>query len=154
MDDKENFMKKVNIYTDGACRGNPGPGGYGVILEYEGREKELSEGFPNTTNNRMELTAAIVGLEALKQPCEVTLYSDSKYLIDAIQKGWLNSWRAKGWKKSDGKPVLNVDLWERLIVQLERHKVRFEWVKGHDGHRYNERCDLLATTAADRVKQE
>ncbi|HOK68952.1 MAG TPA: ribonuclease HI [Bacillota bacterium] len=147
-------MKKVNIYTDGACRGNPGPGGYGVILEYEGREKELSEGFPNTTNNRMELTAAIVGLEALKQPCEVTLYSDSKYLIDAIQKGWLNSWRAKGWKKSDGKPVLNVDLWERLIVQLERHKVRFEWVKGHDGHRYNERCDLLATTAADRVKQE
>jgi len=154
MDDKENFMKKVNIYTDGACRGNPGPGGYGVILEYEGREKELSEGFPNTTNNRMELTAAIVGLEALKQPCEVTLYSDSKYLIDAIQKGWLDSWRAKGWKKSDGKPVLNVDLWERLIVQLERHKVRFEWVKGHDGHRYNERCDLLATTAADRVKQE
>lgn len=147
-------MKKVNIYTDGACRGNPGPGGYGVILEYEGREKELSEGFPNTTNNRMELTAAIVGLEALKQPCEVTLYSDSKYLIDAIQKGWLDSWRAKGWKKSDGKPVLNVDLWERLIVQLERHKVRFEWVKGHDGHRYNERCDLLATTAADRVKQE
>lgn len=145
-------MKKVNIYTDGACRGNPGPGGYGVILEYEGREKEFSAGFPNTTNNRMELTAAIVGLEALNQPCEVTLYSDSKYLIDAIQKGWLDSWRAKGWKKSDGKPVLNVDLWERLIVQLERHKVRFEWVKGHDGHHYNERCDTLATTAADNAK--
>lgn len=145
-------MKKVNIYTDGACRGNPGPGGYGVILEYEGKEKEFSEGFPNTTNNRMELTAAIVGLEALNQPCEVTLYSDSKYLVDAIQKGWLKNWRAKGWKKSDGKPVLNIDLWEKLIVQLEKHKVHFEWVKGHDGHKYNERCDILATTAADSVK--
>jgi ribonuclease HI len=144
-------MKKVNIYTDGACRGNPGAGGYGVILEYEGNEKEFSEGFPNTTNNRMELTAAIVGLEALKLPCEVTLYSDSKYLVDAIQKGWLKNWRAKGWKKSDGKTVLNIDLWEKLTVQLEKHNVHFEWVKGHDGHSYNERCDTLATTAADSV---
>ncbi|HAN20296.1 MAG: ribonuclease HI [Clostridiales bacterium GWF2_36_10] len=147
-------MKKVNVYTDGACRGNPGPGGYGVILEYEGNEKEFSEGFLNTTNNRMELTAAIVGLEALRLPCEVTLYSDSKYLVDAILKGWLKSWIAKGWKKSDGKPVLNIDLWERLIPQLEKHEVNFVWVKGHDGHRYNERCDILATTAADAVRNK
>lgn len=145
-------LKKVNMYTDGACRGNPGAGGYGVILEYEGNEKELSEGFADTTNNRMELLAAIIGLETLKQPCQVTLHSDSKYLVDAIQKGWLKSWRSKNWKKSDGKPVLNIDLWERLIPQLEKHKVTFEWVKGHDGHHYNERCDILATTAADSIK--
>lgn len=146
-------MKKVNIYTDGACRGNPGAGGYGVILECEGTEKEYSNGFANTTNNRMELTAAIIGLEALKQPCQVTLYSDSKYLVDAILKGWLKSWRAKNWKKSDGKPVLNIDLWERMIPLLENHHVTFVWVKGHDGHAYNERCDVLATTAADLVKK-
>jgi ribonuclease HI len=144
-------MKKVNIYTDGACRGNPGAGGYGTILEYEGNEKILSEGFKNTTNNRMELLAAIAGLEALKQPCEVTLYSDSKYLVDAVQKGWLKSWQLKSWKKSDGKPVLNTDLWERLAPQLKKHRVTFEWVKGHDGHVYNERCDTLATQAADRA---
>ncbi|HBR32361.1 MAG TPA: ribonuclease HI [Clostridiales bacterium] len=144
-------MKKVNIYTDGACRGNPGAGGYGVILEYDGREKELSEGFAETTNNRMELTAAIVGLEALKQPCEVTLYSDSKYLVYAIEKGWLKSWRAKNWKKSDGKQVLNIDLWERLIPLIEKHRVSFVWVKGHDGNKYNERCDTIATTAADKI---
>lgn len=145
-------MKKVNIYTDGACRGNPGAGGYGVILEYEGNEKEYSGGFASTTNNRMELTAAIVGLEALKQPCEVTLYSDSKYLVDAVLKGWLKSWRSRNWKKSDGKPVLNIDLWDKLIPLLEKHHVTFVWVKGHDGHCYNERCDVLATTAADAVK--
>ncbi|PKM62822.1 MAG: ribonuclease HI [Firmicutes bacterium HGW-Firmicutes-21] len=144
-------MKKVNIYTDGACRGNPGAGGYGTILEYDGNEKELSAGFPSTTNNRMELTAAIVGLEALKQPCEVTLYSDSKYLVDAIQKGWLKSWQAKSWRKSDSKPVLNIDLWERIIPLLEKHRVNFVWIKGHDGHPYNERCDILATEAADSV---
>lgn len=144
-------MKKVNIYTDGACKGNPGAGGYGVILEYKGHEKEFSEGFENTTNNRMELTAAIVGLEALNQPCEVTLYSDSKYLVDAIEKDWLKTWQKKNWKKSDGKPVQNKDLWERLVPLLDTHKLRFVWVKGHDGHRYNERCDTLATAAADNV---
>ena len=144
-------MKKVNIYTDGACRGNPGPGGYGAILEYEGNEKELSGGFAETTNNRMELTAAIAGLEILKAPCEVTLYSDSKYLVNALQKGWLNAWIKKGWKKSDGKPVLNTDLWERLLPLLKKHKVELVWVKGHDGHLYNERCDRLATEAADRA---
>lgn len=147
-------MKKVNIYTDGACRGNPGAGGYGVILEYAGNEKEISKGFPNTTNNRMELTAAIVGLEALKEPCEVTLHSDSKYLVDAIKKGWLKNWQAKNWKKSDKKPVLNTDLWKRLIPQLEKHSVAFVWVKGHDGHHYNERCDVLATTAADMITEQ
>lgn len=146
-------MKKVNIYTDGACKGNPGAGGYGAILEFEGNEKEFSDGFLNTTNNRMELTAAIIGLDALKQPCEVTLYSDSKYLVDAILKGWLKNWRAKNWKKSDGKSVVNIDLWERLIPLIEKHTVSFVWVKGHDGHKYNERCDVLATTAADIAAQ-
>lgn len=142
-------MKSVNVYTDGACRGNPGNGGYGVVLEYNGHEKELSAGYRRTTNNRMELLAAITGLEQLKEPCAVTLYSDSKYLIDAISKGWVESWRKKGWKKADGKMALNVDLWKRLILLLEKHSVELVWVKGHNGHQYNERCDLLATTAAD-----
>lgn len=142
-------MKSVNVYTDGACRGNPGNGGYGVVLEYNGHEKEMSAGYKRTTNNRMELLAAITGLEQLKEPCAVTLYSDSKYLTDAISKGWVESWRKKGWKKSDGKSALNVDLWKRLILLLEKHKVELVWVKGHNGHPYNERCDALATTAAD-----
>ena len=137
-------MKKVNIYTDGACSGNPGAGGYGVILEYNGKKKELSKGYRKTTNNRMELMAVITGLSALKEPCEVSVYSDSKYVVDAINKGWLDSWQLKGWKKSDGKPVLNVELWNRLLPQLERHTVTFSWIKGHDGHGYNERCDSLA----------
>ncbi len=143
-------MKKVNIYTDGACKGNPGPGGYGVILEYNGKEKELSGGHPETTNNRMELMAAIVGLQALKEPCEVTLYSDSKYLVDAVTKGWLESWQNKNWRKADGKPVLNRDLWESLVPLLETHVVEFVWVKGHDGHPYNERCDALAVQEAEK----
>ena len=144
-------MKKVDIYTDGACRGNPGKGGWGAVLVYNGREKELSGGERETTNNRMELTAAIKSLACLKESCEVTLYSDSKYLIDAITKGWVYSWKSKGWKKADKSPALNVDLWEELLTLLERHKVTFIWVKGHDGHEYNERCDTLATTFADSL---
>ncbi len=145
-------MKHVDIYTDGACRGNPGKGGWGAILVYEGREKELSGGEPMTTNNRMELLAAIEALSALKEPCEVTLTSDSKYLVDAIEKGWAVSWREKGWKKADKSPALNPDLWEKLLDLLEKHKVNFIWVKGHVGHPYNERCDKLATTFADSFK--
>lgn len=142
-------MKHVDIYTDGACRGNPGRGGWGAILVYGSTEKELSGGEVSTTNNRMELTAAIRALSALKEPCEVTLYSDSKYLVDAIEKGWARSWRAKGWRKADKSPALNPDLWEALLSQLERHSVTLVWVKGHAGHAYNERCDRLATDFAD-----
>lgn len=138
-------MKTVELYTDGACSGNPGPGGYGAILVFGGREKELSGGEKETTNNRMELMAAIVGLEALKEPCRVVLTSDSRYLVDAVEKKWLENWIKRGWKKADGKPALNVDLWQRLLAQLERHDVSFVWIKGHAGHPYNERCDALAT---------
>jgi ribonuclease HI len=137
-------MKKVEIYTDGACSGNPGPGGWGSILVYNSKEKELSGGEKNTTNNRMELTAVIKALKALKEPCEVTLTTDSKYVCDAIIKGWVYSWKKNGWKKADKKPALNVDLWELLLPELEKHKVEFVWVKGHNGHKYNERCDELA----------
>ena len=137
-------MKKVQIYTDGACSGNPGPGGWGAILRFGSAEKELSGGEKQTTNNRMELTAVITALEALKEPCEVELYSDSKYIIDAVQKGWAKSWQAKGWVKSDKKPALNPDLWERLLALLDKHRVEFIWVKGHAGHPENERCDRLA----------
>jgi ribonuclease HI len=143
------IMKHVDIYTDGACRGNPGRGGWGAILVYGGVEKELSGGERETTNNRMELTAVISALKALREPCEVTLTSDSKYVIDAITKGWAVSWRAKGWRKADKSPALNVDLWEVLLGLLEKHKVEFVWVHGHTGHPYNERCDVLATTFAD-----
>ncbi len=137
-------MKKVEIYSDGACSGNPGPGGFGTIIVYKGIEKEISGGEKNTTNNRMELLGAISGLEALKEPCEVTLTSDSRYLVDGITKGWAKSWRAKNWIKSDKKPALNPDLWGRLLDLLEKHKVEFVWVRGHVGHPYNERCDKLA----------
>ncbi len=140
-------MKTVEIFTDGACSGNPGKGGYGVILRSGGKEKEISGGFVHTTNNRMELMAAIVGLEALKYPCEVKLQSDSKYLVDSVTKGWVWAWRTKGWKKADNSPALNVDLWERLLLQLDRHQVEFVWIKGHDGHLENERCDKLALAA-------
>lgn len=143
---------KVTIYTDGACKGNPGPGGWGCILVYGEIEKELSGGERQTTNNRMELSAAIAGLEALKTSCEVELWSDSKYLVDAITKGWARSWKAKGWKKSDGKPALNADLWEKLLALLEVHKVKLVWVRGHNGHEYNERCDRLAVAAAERCR--
>ena len=146
-------MKHVDIYTDGACRGNPGRGGWGAILVYAGRERELSGGEPMTTNNRMELLGAIKALEALREPCDVTLTSDSKYLTDAINKCWLESWKAKGWKKADRSPVLNVELWQRLDELLGIHKVKFVWVHGHMGHEYNERCDVLATTFADSFSQ-
>lgn len=145
-------MRHVDIYTDGACRGNPGAGGWGAVLVCDGREKELSGGEPLTTNNRMELLAAISALSALKVPCEVTLTSDSKYLVDAIEKGWAVSWRDKGWRRADRSPALNPDLWEKLLGLLEIHKVTFVWVKGHDGHPYNERCDKLATAFADSFK--
>ena len=142
-------MKHVDIYTDGACRGNPGKGGWGAILVFGGVEKELSGGEPMTTNNRMELIGAIKAMEALKEPCEITLTSDSKYLTDAINQGWLESWKQRGWKKADRSPVLNVELWEQIDALLKIHKVTFVWVHGHRGHEYNERCDLLATSFAD-----
>ena len=146
----------VKIYTDGAARGNPdGPGGYGTILVYidlQGTEhkKELSAGFKKTTNNRMELLAAIVGLEALNRPCKVKLYSDSQYLVKAFNDHWIDSWIKKGWKRGKNEPVKNVDLWKRLMKAKEQHDVEFIWVKGHAGHEQNERCDELATTAADQ----
>ena len=144
-------MKKINLYTDGACKGNPGAGGWAAILEYEGREKELFGGDKSTTNNRMELIAAIEGLKALKEPCSVTLYSDSQYLVNAINKGWLESWQAKGWKKADKSKVLNDDLWKELVALLDTHTVDFVWVRGHDGHAYNERCDALASGYAEKL---
>ena len=146
---------KVSIYTDGAARGNPdGPGGSGTVLEYvdskgELHVKELSQGYKKTTNNRMELMAVIAGLEALNRPCEVLLYSDSKYVVDAFNQHWIDGWLKKGWKRGKNEPVKNVDLWKRLLAAKEKHEVRFIWVKGHDGHPQNERCDELATTAAD-----
>lgn len=145
----------VKIYTDGSARGNPdGPGGYGCVLHYtdsQGKlhERELSAGYQRTTNNRMELMAAIVGLEALLRPCQVELYSDSKYLVDAFNQHWIDSWIKKGWKRGKNEPVKNVDLWQRLLKAKEPHEVTFIWVKGHDGHELNERCDRLATSAAD-----
>lgn len=145
----------VKIYTDGAARGNPdGPGGYGTILHYTDTKgqlhtREFSQGYVKTTNNRMELMAAIAGLEALTRPCQVELYSDSKYLVDAFNQHWIENWIKKGWKRGKNEPVKNVDLWKRLLKAKEPHQVRFLWVKGHDGHPENERCDTLATTAAD-----
>ena len=146
---------EVKIYTDGAARGNPeGPGGYGAVLTYvDGSgnlyKKEISAGYKKTTNNRMELLAAIRSLQQLNRPCRVDLYSDSKYLVDAFNQKWIYGWMKKGWKKSDGKPVKNIDLWKELLEAMQQHEVVFHWVKGHDGHEMNERCDYLATTAAD-----
>ena len=137
-------MKEIELYTDGSCSGNPGPGGWGCVLRYSGAERELSGGAPETTNNRMELTAAIEGLRALREPCAVTLYSDSKYLCDAIEKRWLDAWKKRGWKKADKNPVLNRELWEALDALLASHRVRLVWVKGHAENRYNNRCDELA----------
>ena len=146
-------MKKVDVFTDGACQGNPGPGGWGAILRYNGVEKELSGGDPETTNNRMELMAVISALEALKEPCEVTLCSDSQYVCNAISKGWARSWKKNGWRRSNKEPALNPDLWELLLQQLDRHHVTVNWVKGHAGHPENERCDRLAVAAAERAKK-
>lgn len=137
-------MKTVTLYTDGACSGNPGPGGWGAILEYGGHEKELSGGEDSTTNNRMELTAVIRGLEALKEPCIVDLYSDSKYVIDGLQKGWAAGWKKRGWIKSDKKPALNPDLWDRLLGLTQIHQMRYHWVKGHADNPKNNRCDTMA----------
>lgn len=142
-------MKHIEIYTDGACSGNPGPGGWGAVLRYNGAEKEISGGESMTTNNRMELMAVISALSILKEPCEVELYSDSKYVIDALSKGWAVSWRARGWKKADKKPALNIDLWERLLVLCERNEMHYHWVKGHAENEYNNRCDVLATAKRD-----
>lgn len=140
-------MKKIDIYTDGACSGNPGAGGYGIVMLYKGIRKELSQGYRVTTNNRMEMLAVIKALECLKEPCQVTLYSDSKYVVDSITKGWVYGWKKRGWIKSDKKKALNVDLWERLFPLLEKHQVEFIWVKGHAENVENERCDELARGA-------
>lgn len=140
-------MKSLDIYTDGACSGNPGAGGYGAVLLYKGARKEISQGFRRTTNNRMEMLAVIKALECLKEPCNVTLYSDSKYVVDSITKGWVYGWKKRGWIKSDKKKALNVDLWERLLPLLEKHNVEFIWVKGHADNVENERCDELARGA-------
>ena len=144
--------KTVEIFTDGACSGNPGPGGWGAVLRFMRREKELSGGERDTTNNRMELTAVIKALSALKEPCKVTLTTDSKYVCEAINQGWVYSWQKNGWRKADKKPALNVDLWEELVPLLETHEVEFVWVKGHAGHPENERCDELALSFYKNLK--
>lgn len=141
-------LKRVTMYTDGACIGNPGPGGYGIVLLYGEYRKELSGGYRLTTNNRMELTAAILGLAALKEPCQVVLFSDSEYLVNAVEKGWARRWQTNGWRRQNKKKAENIDLWEELLELCERHQVHFEWVKGHAGHSENERCDELAVHAA------
>ena len=146
--------KHVVIYTDGACSGNPGPGGFGIILQYGEHRKEISQGFDNTTNNRMELLALITALEALKTPCTVDLYSDSKYVIDALEKGWAWGWKKKNWIKSDKKPALNPDLWEELLQLTQRHEVHYHWVKGHAANPKNNRCDELAVSQWKRLKGE
>ena len=145
--------KLVELFTDGACSGNPWPGGWGAVLRYKGVEKELSGGEASTTNNRMELTAAIRGLQALREPCRVLLTSDSKYLVDGVEKGWVYNWKGKGWKKADGSPALNADLWALLLEQLGRHQVTLRWVKGHAGHPENERCDRLAVGEIEKLRQ-
>lgn len=138
------MKKEIELFTDGACSGNPGPGGWGAILRYLGHEKELCGGEKKTTNNRMELMAVIMGLDALKEPCKVKLTTDSKYVADGIGKGWAVSWQKNGWRKADKKPALNADLWERLLFLIDKHEVEINWVKGHAGHPENERCDKLA----------
>lgn len=145
-------MKLVQLYTDGSCSGNPGPGGWGAILIYQGVEKELSGGAADTTNNRMELTAVISGLTALKEPCQVELYTDSQYIASAINQGWLESWKRRGWKKADRSPVLNQELWQQLDGQLARHQVCFHWVKGHADNALNNRCDQLAVAQTRRFQ--
>ena len=147
-------MKTVTLYTDGACSGNPGPGGWGAVLEYMGHEKELCGGEESTTNNRMELTAVIMGLSSLKEPCIVELYSDSKYVIDGLEKGWAASWKKKGWIKSDKKPALNPDLWEQLLELTGKHQMRYHWVKGHAENPKNNRCDELAVMQWKQIKGE
>lgn len=151
---RRKYMKVIQIFTDGACSGNPGYGGWGAILNYKGIEKEISGAEKNTTNNRMELTAFIKALEILKEPCKITAYSDSKYLCDALSKNWIEKWQKNNWKKSDNKPVINVDLWQRLVDIMKPHLIQLIWVKGHAGHPENERCDKLATEAIKKLKQK
>lgn len=143
----DNTLKTVELFSDGACSGNPGRGGYGTILKYGEKRKEMSEGFRLTTNNRMEILGVLRGFEALKEPCNVIVTSDSKYVLDALSKGWVYGWKKKGWIKSDKKPALNVDLWELLLKEIAKHNVTYNWVKGHAGHPENERCDELAVSA-------
>lgn len=146
------ITRGVVLYTDGACSGNPGPGGWGAVLSFDGHEKELSGGESSTTNNRMELTAVIEGLRALKRRCSVKIVTDSRYVVDGITKGWAKSWRAHGWVKSDKKPALNSDLWGVLLDLIDSHEVSFEWIKGHAGHPYNERCDQMAVEQSRKFK--
>ena len=143
-------MKKVEIYTDGACKGNPGPGGWGAILRYNGHEKQISGGEKQTTNNRMDLTAVIRALQMLKEPCEVLLISDSKYVCDALSKGWAEGWKKRGWRKADNQPALNADLWEKLLALTSIHNLKIQWIKGHAGHPENELCDRLAVESAEK----
>ena len=145
-------MNKVQIYTDGACSGNPGKGGYGIILSYNEHKKELSGGYRLTTNNRMEMMAAIIGLEALNRPCDVTLYTDSRYLVDAITKGWAKKWQANDWQRNQKEQAKNTDLWQKLLDLCEQHQVQFVWVKGHAGHPENEQCDRLAVAACQQLE--
>ena len=145
-------LTKVEMFTDGACSGNPGPGGWGTILRAKGVEKELSGGEPETTNNRMELTAVIQGLQALKRPCQVTITTDSQYVVNGIEKGWAEGWKRNGWRKADKKPALNADLWDALLTALEPHDVSFVWVRGHNGHPENERCDALAVAESQKYQ--
>ena len=147
-----NELKKVEIYADGACSGNPGPGGWGTILRCNSAEKELSGGAPDTTNNRMELTAVLEGLRALKYPCSVTVTTDSQYVYNSVTKGWAEGWRKNGWVKKDKKPALNADLWEELLNEIAKHEVNFIWIKGHNGHSENERCDALAVGQSEKFK--
>lgn len=146
--DAGSTLRQVTIHTDGSCLGNPGPGGYGAVLEHDGREMELSGGFRRTTNNRMEILAVIVGLEALKEPCAVTVYSDSRYVVDAIEKGWARKWKAGGWMRNKRERALNPDLWQRLLAALDEHRVTLRWVRGHAGNSGNIRADRLAVAAA------
>ena len=143
-------MKRIEIFTDGACKGNPGPGGWCAILRYNGVEKVISGGEKETTNNRMELSAVLFALKALKEPCHISLQSDSKYVLDSLSKGWVYGWQKKGWKKSDGKPALNVDLWQPLLEEIRRHEMEYVWIKGHAGHPENERCDAQAVKESEK----
>ena len=143
-------MKHIEIFTDGACKGNPGPGGWCAILRYNGVEKVISGGEKETTNNRMELSAVLFALKALKEPCHITLQSDSKYVLDSLSKGWVYGWQKKGWKKSDGKPALNVDLWQPLLDEIKKHELEYVWIKGHAGHPENERCDAQAVKESEK----
>ena len=143
-------MKRIEMFTDGACSGNPGPGGWCAILRYNGVEKVISGGEKETTNNRMELSAVLFALKALKEPCHITLQSDSKYVLDSLSKGWVYGWQKKGWKKSDGKPALNVDLWQPLLEEIRKHELEYVWIKGHAGHPENERCDAQAVKESEK----